>query len=488
MPPSNSELTVGIDIGTSSVKAVAADADGTVVARSRIPHDFYVPSPLRFEHDAVEAWCARAAPCARCARRHRAARRLGRGDGPVAHRGRRRRRSVRARPALRRRTRPPGTGRHRTRRWASSRSSCSGMPSNGPDARGYWMAQAVANHSLTGRPVISTTVGGSTMPLMGMHGGWDEALITAAGARVDQMPEFGISGQPLADVHRLRRLRPRGRHDRRDGRADRRGRRRGRRRARDPRHHVDRVGGVARPRSRLAVLLGAAHRARWEVVVRRSEQRGRPLPRVGVALLGRRRRRRRALGAAQHPDLGPVPARRTGAGERRDATRRVGRPGPDARRRTRSGAPRSKRRGSSRAASSRPRRFPRGASSRPAAVPASRAGSRRSPTRTGLPVHVAAVPEGGALGAAFLARMAAGLETDMARRGALGAHGTHRRARSGLGPSTRTNASRASVIAVPSPGSVFGDMSTCTRAAPRRKARLIAAGVIAALVARGVRW
>jgi xylulokinase len=33
---------------------------------------------------------------------------------------------------------------------------------------------------------------------------------------------------------------------------------------------------------------------------------------------------------------------------------------------------------------------------------------------TGLPVHVCAVPEGGALGAAFLARLAAGLETSMA--------------------------------------------------------------------------
>jgi xylulokinase len=33
---------------------------------------------------------------------------------------------------------------------------------------------------------------------------------------------------------------------------------------------------------------------------------------------------------------------------------------------------------------------------------------------TGLPVHVAAVPEGGALGAAYLARMAAGLETGTA--------------------------------------------------------------------------
>ena len=48
-------VTVGIDIGTSSVKAIAADDDGNVVARARIPHDFHVPSPQRFEHDAKVA-------------------------------------------------------------------------------------------------------------------------------------------------------------------------------------------------------------------------------------------------------------------------------------------------------------------------------------------------------------------------------------------------------------------------------------------------
>ena len=85
-----SEVTVGIDIGTSSVKAVAADADGNVVARARIPHDFHVPSPLRFEHDAAEAWHDGPRARARGARRRAAARRLGRGDGAVAHRGRRR--------------------------------------------------------------------------------------------------------------------------------------------------------------------------------------------------------------------------------------------------------------------------------------------------------------------------------------------------------------------------------------------------------------
>ena len=50
------ELTVGIDIGTTSVKAVAADGDGTVVARARVPHRLLVPAPDQLEHDAVEAW------------------------------------------------------------------------------------------------------------------------------------------------------------------------------------------------------------------------------------------------------------------------------------------------------------------------------------------------------------------------------------------------------------------------------------------------
>ena len=45
-------ITVGIDIGTSSVKAVAADDDGNVIRRARVPHAFNIPTPDRFEHDA----------------------------------------------------------------------------------------------------------------------------------------------------------------------------------------------------------------------------------------------------------------------------------------------------------------------------------------------------------------------------------------------------------------------------------------------------
>ena len=50
------EVTVGIDIGTTSVKAVAADAGGQVLARARVAHRVLAPSPDRFEHDPQQAW------------------------------------------------------------------------------------------------------------------------------------------------------------------------------------------------------------------------------------------------------------------------------------------------------------------------------------------------------------------------------------------------------------------------------------------------
>ncbi|MBV8296179.1 MAG: xylulose kinase, partial [Acidimicrobiia bacterium] len=55
-PASHSDISVGIDIGTTSVKAVAADADGNVLARTRVPHRIVIPEADRFEHDAAQAW------------------------------------------------------------------------------------------------------------------------------------------------------------------------------------------------------------------------------------------------------------------------------------------------------------------------------------------------------------------------------------------------------------------------------------------------
>ena len=50
------QVTVGIDIGTTSVKAVAADANGEIVARARIGHRLIAPKSDRFEHDPRSAW------------------------------------------------------------------------------------------------------------------------------------------------------------------------------------------------------------------------------------------------------------------------------------------------------------------------------------------------------------------------------------------------------------------------------------------------
>ena len=50
------EVTVGIDIGTTSVKAVAVDGDGAVLSRARIPHRVVSTDPGRFEHDPQAAW------------------------------------------------------------------------------------------------------------------------------------------------------------------------------------------------------------------------------------------------------------------------------------------------------------------------------------------------------------------------------------------------------------------------------------------------
>jgi xylulokinase len=194
----SSEVTVGIDIGTSSVKAVAADADGKVVARSRVPHDFFVPSPLQFQHDAAVAW--HAGP-------QRALEELGdvhpkgvsvaamvpsltavAGDGvpsaPGLLYGDERGHSARE-------TEIAEAGElMQFLRWHAQET---------PGARGYWMAQAVANHALSGTPIVSTTVAATAYPLFDWTT-WDASLLAECGARPEQMPEIGVSGRPLAEV------------------------------------------------------------------------------------------------------------------------------------------------------------------------------------------------------------------------------------------------------------------------------------------------
>ena len=191
-------VTVGIDIGTSSVKAVAADDDGTVVARARVAHEFRVPSPGRFEHDAQVAW--RAGPRAALAAieadvgRERilgvsvaamvpsltAVDAAGTALQPGLLYG-----DERGRAAAGGTGSPAETGELRNfARWLVGQS---------PDAAGLWPAQAVANHELAGEPVLDTSTAATAVPLFDFQG-WDAALVEEVGARVGQLPRLVPTG------------------------------------------------------------------------------------------------------------------------------------------------------------------------------------------------------------------------------------------------------------------------------------------------------
>lgn len=187
-------LAVGIDIGTSSVKAVAADADGRVVAASRIPHAIRIPRATRLEHDPAEAW--RSGP-------RRALDALGLDRAPVAV-------SVSAMvPSLTavdgagtplgpgllygdERGRAPG---------ASSNPAESGellaflrwLRAEHADAAGYWPATACANHALGGEAVLDTSTASTAFPLFDWRQ-WDPDVAADAGITVDQLPRLAPTG------------------------------------------------------------------------------------------------------------------------------------------------------------------------------------------------------------------------------------------------------------------------------------------------------
>jgi xylulokinase len=195
------EVTVGIDIGTSSVKAVAADGYGAVVASARVAHGFAVPSPGRFEHDAALAW--RAGPRAALAA-------LGdlrvRGVSVAAMVPSLTAVDVDGMPVL------PGLlyGDERGRSGATpGRGAPAGLDDllgfvrfaavAAPDAHGYWPAQAVANHALSGAAVLDTSTAATAYPLFDLTS-WDETVASGLGVRADQLPRLVPTGWLAACV------------------------------------------------------------------------------------------------------------------------------------------------------------------------------------------------------------------------------------------------------------------------------------------------
>ena len=193
-------VTVGIDIGTTSVKAVAAAGDGTVLARARVPHAVMVPSPGAFEHDIDRAWRdgvlaalgAVAGGLGRPVAAVNAAAMVpslgavdadGRAVGPGLLYGDRRGGVAGA---------GPGDSGELLAflAWHAAAS---------PEAAGYWPAQAVANHALTGRGAIDTATAMTAHPLFDFHG-WDAALAASAGATTAQLPDLVRGAEPVGRV------------------------------------------------------------------------------------------------------------------------------------------------------------------------------------------------------------------------------------------------------------------------------------------------
>ena len=209
MSPSRNPVTVGVDIGTTSVKALAVDGKGQVVARSRVPHSIVAPEPDVLRHDAKKAW--RAGP--RKAFEQVTAQLEAEGNAlagvavasmvpsmtAVGPRG------VPLLPGLLygdREGRPPEKAADAVLplgampdaegflRWAAAEA---------PDARGYWPCQAVATNAISGLPAIDTGVTAS-LGLLHTHQGWNTELLGSMGISEKQMPMVVNMGEPAGTL------------------------------------------------------------------------------------------------------------------------------------------------------------------------------------------------------------------------------------------------------------------------------------------------
>lgn len=193
--------TVGIDIGSTSVKAVAADDEGNVVAHARVPHALLSPEPDLLQHDADEAW--RRGPLTALASLGDAGRRA-RAIGITS--------MIPSLTAVDQAGVPltPGLlyGDRRGRTAASTESPVGNgeftafldwTARQAAGAAGYWPAQAVAAVALGGEPVIDFMTAMTAWPLYDGNG-WDVGQVAGTTVAPEQLPRIDVSGGAVAEV------------------------------------------------------------------------------------------------------------------------------------------------------------------------------------------------------------------------------------------------------------------------------------------------
>jgi xylulokinase len=192
--PGAAPVTVGIDIGTTSVKAVMADGSGTILARARVPHEVLTPFAGAFEHDLDRAWRANVLEALRQVAGDRAVEAVnvsamvpslgavtaaGSAAGPGLLYG-----DARGERADHDPSEPGDSG--------ELLAFLAWHAANSPDASGYWPAQAVANHALCGRGAIDSVTAMTAHPLFDFVG-WDADLAAKAGTTPAALPDI-VSG------------------------------------------------------------------------------------------------------------------------------------------------------------------------------------------------------------------------------------------------------------------------------------------------------
>lgn len=194
-------MTVGIDIGTTSVKAVAADGTGTVLARARVPHRVLTPTAGAFEHDIDQAWRANVLDALGQVATGRTVAAVnvsamvpslgavsedGSAAGPGLLYGDRRGERDEHDP-----TQPGDSGELLAFLAWQAGSAAAGSR--------FWPAQAVANHALCGRGAIDSTTAMTAYPLFDFVG-WDEALAGEAGTTPAALPDIVAGVEPAGRV------------------------------------------------------------------------------------------------------------------------------------------------------------------------------------------------------------------------------------------------------------------------------------------------
>jgi xylulokinase len=196
-PVSREEVTIGIDIGTTAVKALAVDEDGRVLARARIPHELRVPTPDRLEHNADEAW--RLGPLA-------ALEQIARPDAlavavsamvpsltAVDARGHPITPGLLYGDSRGRAPGPHGTDSDQAFTVGEAAEFLRWTAAQAPDAAGYWPAPAVANYALAGEAVVDYSTAYTASPLFDGTG-WNVEACSERGVTVDRMPRVEAPG------------------------------------------------------------------------------------------------------------------------------------------------------------------------------------------------------------------------------------------------------------------------------------------------------